>query len=119
VTKRDLDKQGQRVDEEIRIVLALVKRLRERLVETLGKPLEATLFGSFARGEATEESDIDVMVAVPHLDKETLNLILDTSWEVGFEAGQMISVAPVSFDELEKLSESPFIQKVKQEGIDA
>jgi len=79
--------------------------------------VEVILFGSQARGEATEESDIDVVVTVSKLNKKTLDLILEVAWEVGFEAGKVISVIPATFEEMERLSASPFFQAVKKEGI--
>ena len=79
--------------------------------------MEVILFGSQARGEATEESDIDVVVTVSKLNKKTLDLILEVAWEVGFEAGKVISVIPATFEEMERLSASPFFQAVKKEGI--
>jgi len=72
--------------------------------------VEVILFGSQARGEATEESDIDVVVTVSKLNKKTLDLILEVAWEVGFEAGKVISVIPATFEEMERLSASPFFQ---------
>ncbi len=66
-------------------------------------------YGSYARGDETEESDIDLLVIVPKLDKGTLDLLLEVAWEVGFEAGVVFSVIPVAVEELEELAESPFI----------
>lgn len=97
--------------------LILTKKLHKRLREVLEEDLEVILFGSQARGEATKESDIDVLVIVQKLDKRTLNLILEIAWEVGFEAGKVISVIPATFEEMKKLHASPFFQIVKREGI--
>ena len=99
--------------------LRLAEQLHRLLLETLGEPVRVILFGSQARGEATTESDIDVLVLLPNLEKETLDLVLDTAWEVGFEAGRVISVVPAAFEEMDKLSASPFFQAVQREGIPA
>ncbi|HDM75888.1 MAG TPA: nucleotidyltransferase domain-containing protein [Deltaproteobacteria bacterium] len=111
-----MDNKNGRLEQKAN-ALGLSKKLRKRLLEILGEHLEVILFGSQARGEATEESDIDVLVVVPKLDKETLDLILEVAWEVGFEAGKIISVIPATFEEVKKLSASPFFQAVRREGI--
>ena len=83
----------------------------------LGEPLEIILFGSQARGEATDESDVDVVVVVPRLEKRSLDVILEAAWGIGFEAGTVISVIPATFEEMTTLSASPFFQAVESEGI--
>ena len=97
--------------------LALAEKLRKRLIEHLGEPLDLILFGSQARNEATEESDLDVLVVVPKLEKKVLDLIIEAAWEVGFDAGTIISVIPATFEEMKRLSGSPFFRAVKKEGI--
>lgn len=97
--------------------LALAEKLRKRLIENLGEPLELILFGSQARGDAIEESDVDILVLVSKLEEKTLDLILEAAWEIGFEAGKVISVIPATFKEMKALSASPFFQAVQKEGI--
>jgi predicted nucleotidyltransferase len=99
------------------VALALAERLRQRLVQVFGESLQVILFGSQASGEATAESDIDVMVVVSRLEKKNLDVILEAAWEVGFEAGKVISVIPVTFEETQKLAASPFFKAVKEQGI--
>ena len=95
----------------------LAEELHQKLSAALGESIRVILFGSHARGEATDESDVDVLVVLPVLEKSTLDTVLEIAWEVGFEAGKVISVIPATSDELELLSASPFFQAVQREGI--
>lgn len=94
-----------------------IHRFWERVEKLLDSPVRVTLFGSYARGEETEGSDIDLLVVVPKLDKRTLDVLLEAAWEVGYEAGMVFSVVPVAVDELARLAESPFLQAVQREGV--
>jgi predicted nucleotidyltransferase len=95
----------------------LAEEFRQKLSVALGERLRVILFGSQAGGEATDESDVDVLVVLPNLEKSTLDTVLEIAWEVGFEAGKVISVIPATSDEMELLSTSPFFQVVQREGI--
>ena len=75
------------------------------------------LFGSQARGDATSTSDVDIMVVLPDLKKNTLDTALDIAWEIGFDAEKILSVVPVTEYELVRLSASPFFQAVQKDGI--
>ncbi len=97
--------------------IRLAEKFRQRLSETFGEHIQVILFGSQARGEAKEDSDFDILVLLPNLDERTLDTLLEISWEVGFDAGKVISVIPATFDELDILSASPFFQTVQREGI--
>ena len=97
--------------------LHLAQEFNRRVSASLGEEVRVILFGSQARGDATDESDVDVLVLLPDTGKQTLDIVLDLAWQVGFEAGRVISVVPATQAELEELSASPFFQAVRREGI--
>ena len=77
------------------------------------------LFGSRARGNADEYSDMDVIVVTDNLNKETEDYISDCAWEAGIDAG--IVVCPISYsgDEWESrlIQRSKFVESVIEDGI--
>lgn len=97
--------------------LKLAKEVRIRLTKELGKPVKVIMFGSQARGDAKKDSDIDLLVFLPSLEKSMLYLAFDVAWEVGFDAGKVISVVPAEKNEWKRLSASPFYRAVKREGV--
>ena len=99
------------------ISLQLAKELHSQLENALGSQVQVTCFGSQARGEATDEADIDMFVVLPNLEKSTLDIVLEIAWEIGFEAGKVLSVIPATREEMGVLSASPFFQAIQREGI--
>ena len=68
-----------------------------RVQDTLGDKLcKVILYGSYARGDNNEESDIDIMVLADINDDKELHkmekILWDIGWDVGFEYDIMISV---------------------------
>lgn len=94
-----------------------LKKLKTRLEQVLKAPVRLVLFGSYARGQATQDSDVDVLAIVPMLSKQTLDSILDVAWEISLEEGLVLSLIPIAEGELHQLSASPFLQAVEREGI--
>lgn len=95
----------------------IVRKFRNRSEKVLDTPVQVILYGSYARGEAKEGSDIDVLVIVPNLDAKIDALISEIAWEIGFEAGVVLSVIPISQAKLPSLKASPFLKTVLKEGI--
>jgi predicted nucleotidyltransferase len=99
--------------------LKLAKKVRERLTEELGQPIKVIMFGSQARGDANKYSDIDLLVILPSVDKPTRKLVSNVAWEIGFDAGKIISTFPTTKDEMKYYALSPFYKSVKKEGVAA
>ncbi len=97
--------------------LQLAKEVRKRLKKELGQSVQVIMFGSQARGNATKESDIDLLVILPTVDAKTTRLASDIAWEVGFDAGKVISVIPDTKEQMKRYAFLPFYRTIKQEGI--
>jgi len=89
------------------------------LVSQKVKVLEIRVFGSRARGDATAESDLDVLVVVDYLDHSIERYISDCAWEAGFPEDVIVMPILISMDTLKNspMRESVFIKNVFREGI--
>lgn len=98
--------------------LKIVEKFKQ-LVSQRVKVHEVRVFGSRARGDATEDSDLDVLVVVDQLDHATEKHISDCAWEAGFPADIVIMPVAITLDTLKNspLRESVFIRSVYREGV--
>jgi predicted nucleotidyltransferase len=80
--------------------------------------VDFSVFGSRSRGDAMEDSDMDVFIEVETLDKDLKERVQDAAWEVGFENFMVISPLIFTRDELENspLRSSPIVRVIKEEG---
>ncbi len=104
-----------------------VKRLIEKIVDTIKRKYRATLssiyiFGSFARGDADKDSDLDLLVVFKnineywHLQKELNELIYNDTFAKGISLVVTTTIIPES----EFLTgQSPLLINVRREGIKA
>jgi len=98
--------------------LKIVRKFKE-LVSKRVKILDIRVFGSRAREDNTEESDLDVFIVVENLDRETDRYISDCAWEAGFSGNLVVVPIVVSRKDLEQgnIRESVFIKNIFKEGI--
>ena len=76
-------------------------------------------FGSRARGDFAEESDLDVCVVVDHLDDAADEAISHIAWEVGFEHNIVVCPVPFARDEFERgpCPQSSTVHNILHEGV--
>ncbi len=77
------------------------------------------LFGSYARGEATEESDIDIVVITSRNRFEMQKNLSEIAVDILLDTGEYISAKAVSIEEysfMEKIK-TGFYQNIAKEGV--
>ena len=79
------------------------------------------LYGSTARGTATDESDIDIMVLVDGTDQELRNFgdrLNDISTDISLKYFKVFSIMDISYQEfITWMKISPFYRNVSEEGL--
>lgn len=100
----------------------ILSAIYQKSTEEFGNKLDAViLYGSYARGDYDEESDIDVMVRVK-LDKFELKrhrkTMVHISSELGLEHNIYISIHLQDFESFNRYKCClPFYQNVIREGV--
>ena len=97
-----------------------LKELKESLKTFLGdRLLTMTLFGSIARGDDTDESDIDVAIVIRGLTRELKHQILDRVAEIELHHFMPVSALVLSEDEFIRLKkrERRIALDIEEEGI--
>ena len=101
---------------ELEAIEKYIHRASDRYGNNLGQVI---LFGSRARGEGDEESDIDMAVIITAGDRHVRRELLDLATEIWLETGIKISPLILSSEEFETLSRMGMgiIATIQKEGI--
>jgi uncharacterized protein len=100
-------------------VIRLVDQVKAFLQERYGAGIKRViLYGSHARGEATEDSDVDVLVLTdPSLKPSDVRRSLDDLlYNLLLDEGELVSVIVVPEDFFESHN-LPFMLNVRKEGV--
>ena len=98
--------------------LQTARELKKRVSKF--KPLiDFRLFGSRARGDADDYSDMDIFMEFETVDRELKNRVKNAAWEMTMETGIVVTTLLFSRYEIEDspLRSSPIIRVIMEEGI--
>ena len=104
------------ISAKIKQVLAEFKQALEALYGD--RLITLVLYGSFARGEETEGSDVDVLVVLREMRSpfNEIRQMGDSSTELLLKYGELVSVVPMTQDKF-LYRESPLLRNIRQEGV--
>jgi len=75
-------------------VAELASRVRTRFGERVR---EVRLFGSHARGDAHEESDVDVLIVVENLSERERRDVFDMAYAIDSSAPEWLGISPLPY----------------------
>jgi hypothetical protein len=96
----------------------VARKVGDDLQEVYGDRLrEIVLFGSWARGDAHPESDIDLLIVLDRVDSvwDELRRMDDVLWRHSFENDTVISAVPVAATDLDRQA-TPVLIRARSEG---
>ena len=102
-----MDKYQKAVDE-------FVERVSDKYSDRIDSII---LFGSVARGEAREESDIDILIVTKVEDFRLRRTLIGIAFDILLQTGENISVKALSKDEFERHKNFSFLSSVISEGV--
>lgn len=98
------------------IVNELISGLTEIFQDKISRII---LFGSVARNEATEESDVDIAIIITNeIDEETKDKFINWAAELDIRFNQVFSIVDISEERMKKWGKIlPFYKNIEEEGI--
>lgn len=97
-----------------------IAQLRKKLIEEFKDKIDSIiLYGSVARDEAHENSDIDILVVTKDDDRKLYDRISKIRTRIDLENNTLTTLVHMSRDELERYVklDSPFIENLLKDGM--
>jgi len=98
-------------------VIAAIRRYVTALSSCGIHASQLVLFGSFARGDANEFSDIDLVVIAPELEGPRDLTLVEKLWQATISADNRIEPIPCGEKEWETDGSRPILEIARREGI--
>ena len=114
--------RGKESESMNRIVNEIGQKFKEKLLSEIpDKVLKIIIFGSYARGEETMDSDLDILVVITEKSKKLEKRIFDIAYEIMWEHNftPLISLEIMTEEQwqLLKKKNSSFYRNIQKEGI--
>ena len=97
-----------------------ITSLKDELLKELGDSIKSiVLYGSIARDEADEESDIDILVVTRENNKKIHDRISRIRTTIDLKNNTLTTLVQINRNELERYIKlgSPFMESVVEEGV--
>ncbi len=98
----------------------IIEQFKAELERIYGDRLmDIILFGSYARDEATDASDIDLAIVLDRIEGSPgheIDRMMDAAYDLMLDHAVLLSLYPVSSSDLEH-RRSPLLMNIRQEGI--
>ncbi|MFW6158644.1 MAG: nucleotidyltransferase domain-containing protein [Planctomycetota bacterium] len=113
---KDIAARETRLAPELREALAEIK---EAIRAEIGDDFRLILYGSYARGDQTDESDVDLMLVIPDdlATFETKNRLRDVIGDFCIETGYVFSLAIVPDSAFRERAGFMAIGSAQREGL--
>jgi uncharacterized protein len=110
-------------DSDVRLSPQLTRALEElaaKLRQCFGAAVvDLRVFGSVARGESHEDSDVDVAVVLDEVDWETRRAVIDLATDISLATG--LSISPTLFAretwDRFRAQERPLVMDILRDGV--
>ena len=96
------------------------EELVQGLTEIFQKNMSAIiLYGSVARGDATDESDIDIAIIIKdEMDNQTKSRFISWAADIDIRHERVFSIVDIKEENMKKWERTlPFYQNIRKEGI--
>jgi predicted nucleotidyltransferase len=97
-----------------------IRALKQELVHRFGTDVELRIFGSVARGDYHEHSDIDILVVLPvKVDNTVEEQVFDMAYDIELEYGLVIGTIVYSRDfwYSDRAAVMPLFRNIQRESL--